>query len=82
MARLSRVEDKRAKNECDKYGKDAEYRHKRHARGYPARSTGWDPVTILETTGRLHRRISVCVLWNSKGVEGDRELCKSRARPI
>ena len=48
MARLSRVEDKRAKNECDKDGKDAEYRH---TRGYPARSTGWDPVTVMETTG-------------------------------
>jgi transposase len=28
---------------------------------------------------RLHRRISVGVLWNSKGVEGDRELCRSGA---
>jgi hypothetical protein len=29
MARLPRVEDKRAKNECDKRAKDAECRYKR-----------------------------------------------------
>src|SRR6185437_4085470 len=82
MARLPRVEDKRAKNECNKCAKDAEYRYKRHACGYPARSTGWNSIAGLKTADHLHRGISVCVLWKSKGVEGNCELCKSRARPL
>src|ERR1700688_3846591 len=82
MVRLPRVEDKRAKNECDKCAKGAECRYERHACGYPAWATGWNSVAGLKAEARLQRRISVGILWKSKGVEGNCELCKSRARPL
>jgi len=81
MARLPRVEDKRAKNECDKCAKDAEYHYERHAHAWIPRMGDrmefgrWtENPARLETADRLHRRISLCIFWNFKGVEGDREL--------
>jgi hypothetical protein len=54
MARFPRVEDKRAKNECDKRAKHAEYRYERHACGYPARSIGWNSIAGLKTARTIY----------------------------
>jgi hypothetical protein len=94
MVRLSCMEDKRAENERDDNGKDTEYRHERHAsvpyvrmhdsRHFiqPALPTGSNSIAGLETASRLHRRISVGILWNSKRVDGNRELRIPRAGPV
>src|SRR6185312_4851701 len=42
----------------------------------------WRSRYPLAASANQGEQLRVCVLWKSKGVEGNCELCKSRARPL